>query len=31
VIELWYAIVALLLAAYFVLDGFALGAGAWHL
>jgi cytochrome d ubiquinol oxidase subunit II len=30
-IELWYAIVALLLTAYVVLDGFDLGAGALHL
>ena len=29
-IELWYGIVALLLAAYVVLDGFDLGAGALH-
>jgi len=30
-IELWYAIVALLLTAYVVLDGYDLGAGALHL
>lgn len=30
-IELWYAVVALFLAAYAVLDGFDLGAGAAHL
>ncbi len=30
-VELWYAIAALLLAAYAVLDGFDLGAGALHL
>jgi cytochrome d ubiquinol oxidase subunit II len=30
-VPLWYAIVALLLAAYVVLDGFDLGAGALHL
>ena len=30
-IPLWYAIVALLLTAYVVLDGFDLGAGALHL
>ncbi len=29
--ELWYAIVALMLALYAVLDGFDLGAGALHL
>ena len=29
--ELWFAIVALMLAAYVVLDGFDLGAGALHL
>src|SRR5262245_57306578 len=30
-VELWYAIAALFLAAYAVLDGFDLGAGALHL
>ena len=30
-VELWYAIVALMLAAYVVLDGFDFGAGALHL
>jgi cytochrome d ubiquinol oxidase subunit II len=30
-VELWYAIAALFLAAYAVLDGFDLGAGAVHL
>jgi cytochrome d ubiquinol oxidase subunit II len=30
-VELWYAIVALMLTAYVVLDGFDLGAGALHL
>ena len=30
-VELWYAIVAVFLAAYAVLDGFDLGAGAVHL
>lgn len=30
-VELWYAAVAVLLAAYAVLDGFDLGAGALHL
>lgn len=31
VVELWYAILALLLVGYAVLDGFDLGAGAAHL
>src|SRR5262245_54775012 len=30
-VELWYAIVALMLATYVVLDGFDFGAGALHL
>ncbi len=30
-LELWYAIVAVMFTAYFVLDGFDLGAGALHL
>jgi cytochrome d ubiquinol oxidase subunit II len=30
-VELWYTIVALMLTAYVVLDGFDLGAGALHL
>ena len=29
--ELWFAILALCLVAYVVLDGFDLGAGALHL